>query len=110
MFSWLENIYYEFFRKVYGHIKEFEGNVTTYDYYSAWKLRGDKPDIYCKSSNALKEYLKNIDQPLLQSEFYEVNRRVSHSVLLMQKYANCTFVIIMTNWLGKTVTGKKLLR
>ena len=78
--AWLERIFNRYFNEVYGHITEFNGVISTYDYYNAWKLRGDNPGIYCKTSYELKQYLSYLKDPLLQSEYYQINKYVPDNI------------------------------
>lgn len=89
--SWLENTFYDYCKTVYGHVAGPGENITSHDYYCAWKLRGDKPDIYCKSVVELKRYLNYIEQPLLQSEYYEVNRKIPDSIRENTKFNGLYF-------------------
>jgi hypothetical protein len=78
--SWLEHIFFDKFNEVYGHCKGLVGEISIYNYFNAWKLRGDKPDIYTKNIDGLRRILHYNDDPLLQSQYYDVNRLVSNSI------------------------------
>lgn len=78
--SWLERTFYEKLNDVYGHCKDALGEISTYNYYIAWKLRGDNPHIYKKTTAELRQYLLSKDEPLLQSQYYEVNRLVPDDI------------------------------
>lgn len=86
--SWLEHIFYDKFNDVYGNCKDLLGEISIYNYFNAWKLRGDKPDIYKKNIYELRQYLDLIDNPLLQSQYYEVNRLVTNRIRETEKCTN----------------------
>ncbi len=86
--SWLEHIFFDKFNEVYGHCKDLLGEISIYNYFNAWKLRGDKPDIYRKNIGELRQYLNLIDDPLLQSQYYEVNRLVTNRIRETEKCIN----------------------
>lgn len=71
----LERIYYELFDELYQQY--FDQRVTSYEYYQAWKLRGDDPEIYLHDASAMK---RNMCNQMYDKEYYKINFTVPEQI------------------------------
>lgn len=85
--SRLKEVFYDEFKYVYGHCSGLKGNISISDYYNGWKLRGDNPSLYTKTSEEFNQYL-NQKEYILQSQYYEINRLFSNNIRKNEKYRN----------------------
>lgn len=79
--SKLEEKFNELYNEIYDNI--IEDTITMWDYYNAWKLRGDNPKLYLLSEAEFKARVENT--PILQSEFYKLNGAVPNNLRLNRK-------------------------
>ena len=87
LLSKLERTFEDLFYEIYDDC--CIATISTYSFYNAWKLRGDKPDIYKIPDHDFKIYLNS--QFILQSEYYEVNRLVHDSIRLNRMCKNLNY-------------------
>ncbi len=79
----IEQKFYEYYNEVYGNISH--ENITIWDYFNAWKLRGDNPKLYLVDE-VLDMHLKS--EPMFQSDYFKINREVSDNIRMNRKCRN----------------------
>lgn len=68
----LKRLYHELFQEIYGKYITKGNDITLYDYYNSWKLRGDNPYIYRLEEETFEKRLDFI--PIQRLERYAFNK------------------------------------
>lgn len=86
----LEDKFNDLFEEIYIDSEEILSmKISPIDYYNAWKLRGDNPNLYNKNYYELQNYLNltsMTEKPLLKSQYYELNKKIYDNIRLDNKH------------------------
>jgi signal peptidase I len=82
----LMETFVDLYKDVYDKYMPREmGDITIYEYFQSWKLRGDNPDLYKELDNKkFNDYIKR--KVKLRFDRYELNDKIPKSIRETEKY------------------------
>lgn len=84
----LNEKYYEIYNQVYQK-NDSRCSMTVQDYFQAWKLRGDNPEVYRLDADAFQKRLHRIELQKLKR--YELNNKISDNIRSNEKFRKLYF-------------------
>lgn len=95
----LEERYYNLYEEIYGIIME-EKQISMFDYFQSWKLRGDEPSVYQLEEKYFLKKLRRLE--LKRIDNYLFNNEVNDNLRKTKRYRDLYFAYHYSEKVRKT--------